>query len=212
MTFDAAIFDLDGTLQDSEIHWVYATRDFIRDNGVPVTDGQATALVYGRSAIDIYSDVASLPPFHGKSLAYIADRIRTYYTERMKTVDIAFPTSVALFRRLAADMPVAIVSGSPKHDVEAAAVALGLSDVCSLVIGAEDCERGKPDPEGFLKAAAHFGADPTRCIVFEDSRAGVLAAKAAGMYCVAISREGRPPQDVSAADVVVADLGEFRYP
>ncbi len=212
MPFDAALFDLDGTLQDSEIHWVYATRDFIRDNGVQITDEKATSLVYGRSATDIYADVASLPPFRGKTLDFIAARIRDYYVERMRTEDIAFPSSVALFRRLAADMPVAIVSGSPRDDVERAAAQLGLADGCSLVRGAEDCEKGKPDPEGFLKAAARLGVEPSRCVVFEDSRAGVLAAKAGGMYCVAVSRAGRPRQDVSAADVVVSDLGEFRYP
>ena len=79
----------------------------------------------------------------------------------------------------------------------------------SFSIAAEDYTRGKPDPECFLLAARRLAVPPAQCMVFEDSAAGVRAAKAAGMACVALVREGRPRQDVSAADLVVRDLTDF---
>ncbi len=211
MKFAAALFDLDGTLQDSEIHWIYATRDFIRDNGLDISDDEAVKLVYGRSSTEIYEDIAALPPFRDRTVEELADAIRGYYGYRLETEDIAYPSSVALLKAMAKDMPVAIVSGSPRSDVIAAAKRLGVADDLSLILGAEDASRGKPDPECFLKAAEILKVDPEKCIVLEDSNAGVRAAKAGGMYCVAISRKGRPVQDVSAADVIVGDLSEYKY-
>lgn len=212
MKFSAALFDLDGTLQDSEIHWIKATRDFLVDNGIPYSMDDATALVYGRSSTDIYNEIAAMGPFVGKTVSELADSIRQYYGRILISTDIAYPSSVALLKRMADDMPVAIVSGSPRLDVKEAACKMGVAEKLSLVLGAEDVDRGKPAPDCFLKAAGILGVDPGACIVFEDSSAGVAAAKSAGMFCVAISRPDRPPQNVSAADVVVSDLAEFAYP
>lgn len=212
MRFHAALFDLDGTLQDSEIHWIKATQDFLNDNGVPYSFEDATTLVYGRSSTDIYNEIAAMGPFVGKTVAELADCIRRYYGRILLATDIAYPSSVALLRRMAEDMPTAIVSGSPKMDVEEAARKMGVAGSLSLILGAEDVERGKPEPDCFLMAARALGVEPSACVVFEDSSAGVKAAKAAGMFCVAVSRPGRPQQDVSMADVVVPDLAEFPYP
>ena len=69
--------------------------------------------------------------------------------------------------------------------------------------------RGKPDPEVFLTAAAKLGAAPTRCVVFEDAVAGVEAAKAGGMACVAVTFVGHHPAEklrAAGADLVVASL------
>ncbi|MBR0057459.1 MAG: HAD family phosphatase [Kiritimatiellae bacterium] len=211
MPYSAALFDLDGTLQDSEILWIRATQDFLNDNGVPYDLAATTALVYGRSSLDIYNDIAAMPQMAGRTVADLMVAIRLYFG-RLAAADISYPSSVDLLKRMALDMPVAIVSGSPKDDVVAAARDLGVAPSVSLILGAEDVARGKPDPEGFLKAAAALGAAPERCIVFEDSSAGIAAAKAAGMTCVAIARDGRPRQDTSLADITVTDLSEFQYP
>lgn len=210
-SFAAALFDLDGTLQDSEIHWIEATRDFLADNGISFTMDDATELVYGRSSTDIYNDIRAMEPFRGRTVEELAGCIREYYGRIMQTTEIAYPSSVALLKRLAREIPVAIVSGSPRLDVEQAAHELGVADDLSLVMGAEDVSHGKPNPECFLKAAAELGVPAERCIVFEDSAAGVQAAKRAKMFCVAISRPNRPKQDVSPADIIVQDLEEFEY-
>lgn len=212
MRFAAALFDLDGTLQDSEIHWIRATQAFLNDNGIDFNLAATTAFVYGRSSADIYGDIAAMPPFVGRSTLELAQCIRDYYMRMTEVDDISIPSSVALLKRIANDMPVAIVSGSPHDDVIRSARELGVEECISLALGAEDVARGKPAPDCFLQAAAILKVAPKDCIVFEDSSAGIAAAKAAGMFCVAISRPDRPQQNVAPADVVVADLSEFAYP
>ena len=113
---------------------------------------------------------------------------------------------------MAAKPNIHLFVGEDSYLVEAAARRLGVAPFLSLVLGAEDVEHGKPDPECFLSAAGALGVEPAWCVVFEDSAAGIAAARNAGMFCVAISRPDRPPQDVSAADIVVSDLAEFKYP
>ena len=77
------------------------------------------------------------------------------------------------------------------------------------VVTGDDVTRGKPDPEVFLTAAAKLGVDPGRCVVFEDAVAGVEAARAGGMRCVAVTFVGHHPADklrAAGADLVVGSL------
>jgi len=70
---------------------------------------------------------------------------------------------------------------------------------------------GKPDPQGYLAAAGRLGVPPAACVVFEDAPAGVAAAKAAGMHCLAVATT-HPPEDLAAADQVVPDLTKVTWP
>ena len=208
--FRAALFDLDGTLQDSEIVWVKATRDYVRDNGYPMTDDEALRTVYGRSWTNMYQDIIRYVPALAPVSAFeMADRVRAYYTRLAAGTDMAIPGSVALFKRLAATMKVAIVSGSPRLDIANAVRDLGLGDYISFYVGAEEYGNGKPDPACYLMGAERAGVDPSECVVFEDAAVGVLAAKRAGMYAVALKIPGRPEQDLSAADEVLTDLAKW---
>ena len=205
--YRAALFDLDGTLQDSEIVWVNATRDFVRDNGYPMTDEQALRSVYGRSWTNIHRDIIGYVPALASMSAFdTADGVRNYYTRLAAGQDISIPGSVALFKRLAQTMQVAIVSGSPRLDIANAVRDLGLEDCISFFIGAEEYGEGKPNPACYLMGAERAGVAPSECVVFEDAAVGVLAAKRAGMYAVALKIPGRPEQDFSAADEILTDL------
>ena len=209
--YRAALFDLDGTLQDSEIVWVKATRDYVRDNGYPMTDDEARRAVYGRSWTNIYRDIIGyVPALASLSTFEIADRVRDYYTRLSAGQDISIPGSVALFKRLAKTMTVAIVSGSPRLDIANAVRDLGLSDSLSFFVGAEEYGEGKPDPACYLMGAERAGVPPSECVVFEDAAVGVLAAKRAGMRAVALRVPGRPEQDLSAADEVLEDLSAWQ--
>ena len=204
----AAFFDLDGTLQDSEIVWVAATRDYVRDHGYPMTDEEALNIVYGRAWGDIRDDLAALSPeLSAMDATTMANETRRFFHARLKaSPDISIPGSVSLLRRLAGSMTVAIVSGSPRTDIESAITNLRLGDCVSFYIGSEEYAHGKPDPACYLMAAEKAGVAPADCVVFEDSAAGVVAAKRAGMYCVALRLPGHPAQDISGADEILADL------
>ena len=84
-----------------------------------------------------------------------------------------------------------------------------MRDCFAAIGGSGDYAQGKPSPEGYLLGARLLGAAPADCTVFEDSAAGVAAGKAAGMRVIALRLPDHPPQDLSAADLVLDDLSRF---
>lgn len=205
----AAIFDLDGTLMDSEILWVEGTRRYLGKRGFDVAYDAVLAIVYGHSWRQVYAEVMRKFPLPGVTMESMEEDLRgeigALHRERG---DIVIHSSVALLRNLAARVPVCIVSGSPCADIDRSIRRMGIEREVRFFIGAEQYGPGKPDPTCFLMAQERLGVLAADCVVFEDSAAGVRAAKAAGMRCVALARPGLPAQDVSTADRVVADLAE----
>jgi HAD superfamily hydrolase (TIGR01509 family) len=123
--------------------------------------------------------------------------------------DIRILPSIELLGRLAVRLPVAIVSGSTRARVLQTLADQDLASAVRCVVACEDVPAGKPDPAGFLRAARELSVPPAGCLVFEDSAAGVAAAKTAGMRCVALAREDAVGQDLSAADLVLPTLARF---
>jgi sugar-phosphatase len=142
-------------------------------------------------------------------IADMEARIALYYHEVAAGRDIRIEGSIALLRRLARERPVCIVSGSSTKTVAAAVDHLGIGDALRFFLGADDYSPGKPHPAGYLLAAERLRVPPADCLVFEDSEAGLRAAKAAGMRCVVLLRDVRNSQDFSTADLVLADLADF---
>jgi len=205
----AAIFDLDGTLMDSEILWVEGTRRYLGKRGHAATYEAILAIVYGHSWKQVYADVMQQFPLPGVTMESMEVDLRTEIEIlHREHGDIVIHSSVALLRRLAALVPVCIVSGSPCADIDRSIQRMGIGREVTFFIGAEQYGPGKPDPTCFLMAQARLQVPASDCVVFEDSAAGVRAAKAAGMHCVALARPGLPAQDVSIADRVVADLAD----
>ena len=193
---------------DTERLWVQAVEDVLREAGHPLTHDEALALVYGRAWGDIRVDMLERWPDMFAS-GDEAERLLGAAFGRLKAeCDVRIPSSIALLRRLAATHPVAIVSGSSRGVIEEMLDLAGVADCVSLIVSTEDYDRGKPDRQPFALAAERLGVSPSACLVFEDSRAGVLSAKAAGMRVVGLQRAGAPPQDLSEADAVVADLAD----
>ncbi len=209
MTFQAFLFDLDGTLQDSEVLWVAATRSYLADHGVTISQDEATRLVYGHSWRDVFAGMARLAPRLGDDMVAVSHAMRPYFERLRAATDITIPGSVRLLRRLARDRAVAIVSGATRHDVAEGIERMGIGDSLRLYVGAEDYGPGKPDPSCYLLAARKLDVAPETCLVFEDAWAGIRAAKTAGMRCVALRRPGAPAQNFSEADRVLEDLGDF---
>jgi len=211
MTIDAFIFDLDGTLVDTELLWAEAMNTYLADHGCECSRDALLHIVFGRSWIDIYHDITQRFPHLATTPSRImAEGLRTYYLRlRQQSEDVIIHSSATLLKRLARQRPVIIVSGSPKADVEDAVRLIHAVNSVKFVLGAEDYAPGKPSPAGFLLGAQRLGVPPANCLVFEDSHAGVSAAKTAGMWCVALSRDIAHPQNLSAADWVIPDLADF---
>jgi HAD superfamily hydrolase (TIGR01509 family) len=108
-------------------------------------------------------------------------------------------------------VPVAIVSGAFRAEIEPVVEAAGIAAELSAVVAADDVAHGKPHPEGYLLALERLGVDAARTIAFEDTEAGVSSAKAAGLRCIAV--RGTLPDDrlvradelVDAIDVALVE-------
>jgi len=211
MMIKAIIFDLDGTIVDTELHWSEAMHNYLTDQGCNCTRQGILEIVFGRSWSDIYNDINSgFPTIANISSHEMALRLSEYHRKLCsKNDDIVIESSVILLKELAELYPVIVVSGSPRHDVIENLQLAGVKETVRFILGAEDYAPGKPDPAGFLKGARMLGVEPDRCLVFEDSQAGVTAAKAAGMHCVALARENAHKQNVDHADLIVTDLAGF---
>jgi len=101
----------------------------------------------------------------------------------------------------------AVVSSTPRQNIDLILGALRLGQYFSTIVAGEDVSQGKPSPEGFLLAARRLRARPQRVLVVEDSVAGVRAARAAGMRCLAVATT-HPREHLAEADLVVDTLEE----
>ncbi|HMY73729.1 MAG TPA: HAD family phosphatase, partial [Blastocatellia bacterium] len=114
---------------------------------------------------------------------------------------------------VAAKYPMGIVSGAEREEIEYVLVRAGIRDCFQTIITSADLNSGKPDPEGYLKLLATLNSLnnfappilPEECLVIEDSRAGVQAAKNAGMRCLAVTNS-YPAEQLAQANWIVAGL------
>lgn len=122
----------------------------------------------------------------------------------------AMPGSIDLIKRIKSQgIPIAVASSSNVADIEADLQALDINGIFDAVISGEYCQKGKPDPEIFLKAAKALGVEAKNCVVIEDSTSGVQAAKAAGMKCIGFAHPNAVKQDIHLADEIVTDFDKL---
>jgi len=155
-----------------------------------------------------------IPHFVGKKMSIeevnvIADEKEATFRDFVKDSIHALPGVVELIKALAkAKYELAIVSSTPKENIELISKTLGIKKYFTLFINGNDVKEGKPSPQGFLLGAERLGVEPRNCVVMEDAVVGVRAAKRAGMYCVGVTNTC-PREDISEADVVVDSLEEI---
>jgi sugar-phosphatase len=208
-TFAASIFDMDGLLIDSEILWHEAEIDILGGLGVPLDTGQCRT-TKGMFVGEVTAHWYERYPWNGSSpdevAATIVDRvIELVYAKGQLKPGAHAAIDLCVERGWA----VAVASSSQYRLIHAALDHFGLLEQFALVHSAEDEDRGKPHPAVFLTAAARLGVVPRRCLVWEDAPAGVLAAKAATMACIAVPEAGEEHQSAfGIADLVVGSLVE----
>jgi len=188
MPLAAVIFDFDGVVIDShEAHersWFALAdeldRPFTRETFV-ATFGQRNESILPLLGWAKEGDKARIQQ--------LGDRKETLYREILRSEGIQpLPGVVALLEDLRAQgIPSAIGTSTPRANVECVLEITGLTVFFREVASAEDVTRGKPDPEVFLKAAEKLGVAPFACVVIEDARVGIRAAKAAGMKALAVT-------------------------
>ncbi|HSZ37551.1 MAG TPA: hexitol phosphatase HxpB [Acidimicrobiales bacterium] len=209
--FAASIFDMDGLLIDSEVLWHQAELEILGDQlGVPLEkDGFRTTK--GMFVHEVTEHWYARHPWPGPSPADVAVSIVDRVIDLILTRGSLKPGALAAIDLCRGrGWPLAVASSSEYRLIEAALRHFGLRDRFDLVHSAEDEEYGKPHPAVFLTAASKLGAvAPKRCLVWEDAPAGVLAAKAASMACIAVPETGEGSHPAfGLADLVVGSLEE----
>ncbi|WP_338676378.1 HAD-IA family hydrolase [Streptomyces sp. SCSIO 30461] len=196
MTARALLLDMDGTLVDSDAVVERVWRGWAVDHGLD--PDEALKVVHGRQG---YATMAALLPHRPMSENHAENR--ELLAAETADMDGVVPiVGAPAFMKAIADLPHALVTSANAPLATARMGAAGLP-MPQVRITAECVGASKPDPEGFLKAAAELGFAPDDCVVFEDSEAGITAARAAGMRVVGVG----PRAAAFAPDIQVADLG-----
>jgi mannitol-1-/sugar-/sorbitol-6-phosphatase len=203
-TFDAVLFDMDGTLIDSVPAVDRSWRRWAAEQGLP--DAEDFQIQHGTPARSLIAGL--LPP----------ERVDAAY-ERIQELELVDNEGVTMLRgtsdALGALPPErqAIVTSCTRPLAEARMAASGLR-ARSVVVTADDVTHGKPAPDPFLLGARRLGVDPARCLVVEDAPAGIAAARAAGCAVLAVtgthSAEELAASD-PAPDAVAPGLGAVRF-
>ena len=207
--FVASVFDMDGLLIDSEPLWQVAEVEILGALGVPI-DPHACRRTKGMFVNEVTRYWHERFPWPGPTTDDVAvqvvDRVCELVVER-GVLQPGVSGTIELCRRRGLDL--AIASSSEYRLIELVLDHFGLAGYFPVVHSAEEEPYGKPHPGVYLGAAAKLGVDPTRCLAWEDAAAGVLAAKAARMVCVAVpepSERSRP--GFAIADAVLGSLAE----
>ncbi|MFC9503946.1 HAD family hydrolase [Streptomyces sp. NPDC057002] len=182
----SVIFDLDGTLVDSEPNYYEAGRQTLAEHGVP---GFSWADHERYVGISTQETVADWKERYGlrASVEELFTVKNRRYLELARSSTRAYPEMRGFVELLAAeDVPMAVASGSSPEAIQAVLSGTGLDAHLRTVVSADEVAHGKPAPDVFLEAARRLGADPAGCVVLEDAAPGAAAAHAAGMRCIAI--------------------------
>ncbi len=195
---DAILFDLDGVLVDSIGCTERAWRSWAEARGVDVV--RTLQVSHGRPVKDTLRLL--VPQLDTATEVAYLEAIEAHETEGVRAVAGAH----ALLARLP-PASWAIVTSATRSVAELRLRHTGLH-APDVLVTADDISRGKPDPEGYLTAAARLGIEPSACLVIEDAVAGIDAARAAGMRVIAITSTRRA-DELRRADGVVSALTDL---
>jgi beta-phosphoglucomutase len=197
----AVIFDFNGTLSQDEPILCEIFVELFAEYGRPLSAQEYFDELAGLSDPEIVR--TWLGRDHPDVDEVIEERIRRY---RAAVADgSSVPEDLRAAVRYAAErVPLAIVSGAAKAEIEPVVRATGLAHLFSAIVGAEDVPNGKPQPDGYLRALTLLDCDLAAgdVLVFEDTEAGVAAAKGAGMRCFAVLGTLAPERLAQADEIV----------
>ncbi|MFJ9907253.1 HAD-IA family hydrolase [Streptomyces sp. NPDC101152] len=208
----AVLFDMDGTLVDTERLWWEAVQDVATALGRPLTKADQPE-VLGRPVEHTAAWLGGLT-----GAPRLAGRLHRDFAERVRTGIVARPGALGLLDALAREgVPTALVTASPRAVADSVLAVLG-ADRFAVSVTADDTDRTKPEPDPYLAACRALGVDPARCVAVEDTPTGVRSAEAAGCAVLAVPSlapiEPAPGRTVvpTLEDVTVDRLRELLGP
>jgi HAD superfamily hydrolase (TIGR01509 family) len=201
----ALLFDLDGTLLDTDPLHAGVFQRLFAERGQVIDRAFYDDRIHGRLNADIFGEF-----FPGEDAQAMSEAKEAAFREKLGQQAPPMPGLPALLARAdRSGWPVAVVTNAPRANAQAMLAAIGLSDRFDAVIIGEECRSGKPDPEPYSEAMRRLGVPAAACLAFEDSRSGIASAKAAGARVVALrSTLGDAALRAAGADHVIQDFND----
>ncbi len=210
----AIIFDFNGVIADDEHLHLELFQKVVAEEGMKLTEADYYEKNY--LGMDDRGCLSAVYRAHGRqiedsTLQALIERKARYYQEAVRERLLLFPGAVDFVRHAAKELPLAIVSGALRREIDLILDSASIRDCFRVIVSAEDVRQGKPDPEGFVRALEALKAgmtDPLRpddCLVIEDSPFGIQAAKQAGMRCMAITNS-YPEDKLGRSDHIIRSL------
>ncbi len=200
---EAILFDMDGVLVDTEQLHCKSYIIALKKYGIELIEEEYFTewTRKGKGITDYIKE---------RNLSLNTEEIRAVkralYHQMLKEKLRTLPGIRSLLKKAKGEYMIALVSSSYRIDVELILELTKLRKYFDVVISKDEVSRIKPDPEPFLLAAKKLGVEPYGCLVIEDAEKGVIAAKAAGMRCVAMPSVCTRDNDFSKADYIVKDI------
>lgn len=202
---------MDGVIIDSEPLHFESDRMVMREFGVELTDEELNRYV-GVANPQMW---AELKDKYNINLT-IDELLERQHANKLKLLKEIQLETISGIDELILDLQkkgiaIALASSSSREFIELVLKKLGIIDCFQVIVSGDDVEKGKPEPDIFLKAAELLKVAPENCIVLEDSEHGVNAAKKAGMKCIGFINPNSGNQDLSKADKIVSTLVGLEY-
>ena len=185
-TFDAVIFDLDGTMVDNMSFHLKAWQEFLLRHGKRISSNDYTKDISGRTNYVILRHYfGELPKEEVRAMGREKETLyRGLYAGKITPIE----GLLEFLKRLEVlNKKVAVATSAPKANCSFVLDGLGLGSYFPVVVNGDEILQSKPAPDIYIETAKRMGAEPSRCIVFEDSPIGFQAAQSAGMHVIALT-------------------------
>jgi beta-phosphoglucomutase len=216
MVVRAIIFDLDGTIADTEGLHFEAFNEVLRPQGIEIARDDYFGRLIGYNDRDCFTLVLSehRALIDNDRISELIARKTNVYQAIVAQREVLFPGAADFVLQCAQRYPLALVTGTLRAEAEMILRSGRIRELFAEVVAAEDVERGKPAPDGFDAALGRLGSllcprslMANECLAIEDTAAGIEAAKRAGMRVLAVAQTVAP-RELAAADIVRPSLAE----
>jgi len=208
---DAVIFDMDGVIVDSEIHWK-TTEGYFLQSLIPTWSMNDQDRIIGLGVHDVYTILVNtyhLQQSKAQFLAIYQEMANEIYGQKVSLIE-GFTELLSTLNNN--NIPVALASSSPASWIDVMLQRFSLRESFKVVVSADELAgEGKPSPAIYLYTAKRLGIKPAKCIAIEDSKNGVLSAKRAEMFCIGFRNGFNDEQDLSGADMIIRRFAELDW-
>jgi len=203
-TLKAIVFDLDGTIVDTESTCIAIVKECFERWGLGLAPFDARFII-GRRFEDSFAYLRTKYkiPFSDKRAK---DEIFSAYESALKTSLVQAPGIIETLMDFTGKFQISLVSGSRRREIEIILNQMGILSQFDFYLGAEDYARGKPAPDGYIDAISRMGVEPHETLIFEDSEAGITSALDSGAWVSAVTWTETADGDPSRAHFSINDF------